>query len=142
MEYDKKFVIIKAFILILAVAAFVGLIASLLPTMTQLTTTEGQVAFKEKVDSLGFGGILLLFGIQLAQIALIVLPGEPLEILAGMCYGAVGGSIFIFITVFITTTLIVFLVKRYGKKCIYLFFKKEKVDKIENSNLFKYPKKI
>ena len=77
MEYDKKFVIIKILILILAVVAFVGLIASLLPTMTQLTTTEGQVAFKEKVDSLGFGGILLLFGIQLAQILLIVLPGEP-----------------------------------------------------------------
>ncbi len=142
MEYDKKFVIIKILILILAVAAFVGLIASLLPTMTQLTTTEGQVAFKEKVDSLGFGGILLLFGIQLVQILLIVLPGEPLEILAGMCYGAVGGTIFIFVTVFLTTTLIVFLVRKYGKKCVYLFFKKEKVDKIENSNLFKDPRKI
>ena len=41
---------------------------------------------------------------QIAQIFLAILPGEPLEILAGMCYGTVGGTIFILVSVFITTT--------------------------------------
>ena len=31
-------------------------------------------------------GLLLLLGIQIAQIFLIIIPGEPIEILAGMCY--------------------------------------------------------
>ena len=51
--------------------------------------------YKERVDNSGILGFLSLMGLQIAQIFLVVLPGEPLEILAGMCYGAVGGTIFL-----------------------------------------------
>ena len=79
--------------------------------------------------------------LQLLQIVLVVLPGEPLEILAGMCYGPIGGTIFIIVSVFITTTLIYLLVGKFGKKYLYNTFSKEKIQKIENSKLFKNPKK-
>ena len=46
----------------------------------------------------------MLFSLQIAQIFLAILPGEPLEILAGMCYGGIGGTIFILVSVFVTTT--------------------------------------
>lgn len=134
--------IIKILLLILAIAAIAGVVAYLLPLMKQISTTEGQVAFKEKINDLGFKGILVLLLLQLAQILLVVLPGEPLEILAGMCYGSIGGMIFIFVSVFITTTLIYLLVKKLGKKYIYQSFSKEKIDKIENSKAFKNPKTI
>ena len=49
---------------------------------------------------------------------------------------------FIFASVFITTTLIFLLVKKYGKKYIYQSFKKEKIDKIENSKALKNPKTV
>ena len=59
-----------------------------------------------------------------------------------MCYGSVGGTIFITISVLITTTIIFLLVRKYGKKLIYESFSKEKVDKIEKSKIFKNPKKV
>lgn len=71
---------------------------------------------------MGFTGVLMLFGLQIAQILLVIIPGEPLEILAGMCYEQFGGTLFITISVFITTTIIVLLVKKYGKSFNLQFF--------------------
>lgn len=142
MEQTKKQKIIKILVLTLVIAIFIGLIIYLIPLMKEISTKEGQLAFRQKIEDLGFLGILVLFLLQLAQIVLVVLPGEPLELLAGMCYGVVGGTIFIFVSVFITTTLIYFLVKKYGKKYIYQSFKKEKIDKIENSKALKNPKTV
>ena len=86
--------------------------------------------------------MLMLFGLQVAQVFLIVLPGEPIEILAGMCYGTIGGYIFITVSVAIITTVIFYLVRTYGRKFVYEFCNKEKIDKIEKSKIFKNPKKI
>ena len=134
--------ILKLGLSILSIVVFVGLIIYLFPIMKNLTTKEGQVEFKNLVQTTGIYGFLMLFGLQFAQIFLVVLPGEPLEILAGMCYGAIGGTVFIFVSCTITSALILFLVRKFGKKYIYEFFKKEKIDKIENSKLFKSPEKV
>jgi len=132
----------KILIGVMVVALLIAITVTLFPVMKDLGTTEGQLAFKERVESTGFWGMLALFGLQFAQIFLVVLPGEPIEILAGMCYGTWGGMVYIFASVAIITTLIIFLVRKYGKKFIYEFFSKEKVDKIENSKFFRNPKKI
>ena len=73
---------------------------------------------------------------------LVVLPGEPLEILAGMCYGAVGGTLFTLFSVAITTTLIFIITRKFGKELIYDSFGKEKIEKIENSKVFQNSKNI
>ena len=54
-----------------------------------------------------------------------------------MCYGTWGGWLFITLSVFITTTIIFFSVRKLGQKYLYNFFKKEKVEKIMNSKLLK-----
>lgn len=142
MNKSNKIKILKVIIFIIAISLIVGIIIYLAPLIKDLTTSEGRINFKEEIDSLGIYGILVLTGLQLAQIILIILPGEPLEILAGMCYGAIGGTIFICSTVFVTTTIIFLLVRKFGKKFIYEFFNKEKIDKIENSKVFRNPKII
>lgn len=136
VEKNKKIEVMKLVIFIVAMALIIGIIIYLFPTISKILTTEGQEEFKQKIDSLGIGGGLMLFGLQLAQIVLIVLPGEPIEILAGMCYGVVGGTIFITASVFLITAGITFLVRKFGRKYIYNFFPKEKIDKIENSKFY------
>jgi len=138
----KKKKVINVVVILAVVIIFAFAIIYLLPVMKDISTKEGQIAFKEKIDSLGLVGLLILLLLQIAQIFFVVIPGEPLEIIAGMCYGSVGGTIFITISVLLTTTLIFLLVKKYGKKLIYESFSKEKIDKIENSKIFKNPKKV
>ena len=130
MNNKKK--ILKIIFTILSVALFVGLIIYLFPTMKGITTPEGRLKFQQKLDGMGMGKFWVLLALQFAQILLVVLPGD----------GTVGGTIFILATVFITTTLIFYLVKKYGKSYIEQFFKKEKIEKIENSKFFKDSKNI
>lgn len=142
MSRKKKIQLFKIILSFLALCIIIGLVIYLIPVMQNLSTVEGQIDFKNKVSKSGLIGFLMLFGLQVAQIFLIILPGEPIEILAGMCYGGWGGLIFITISVFIITTIIFFLVRKLGRKFVYDICSEEKIKKIENSKLFKNPKKI
>ena len=139
---DKKTKILRIILTIVILTVLAIFLWRLAPFMKGLATTEGQIAFKEKIDSMGLGGLFLLFGLQILQILLVILPGEPFEVLAGMCYGAWGGTLFITISVFITTTIIFFTVRKLGQKYLYNFFQKEKVDKIMKSKMLKNPRNI
>lgn len=142
MKQKNKIKVVKSILLIGVLALIVGLIIYLFPIMKNLSTVEGQLVFKEKIQNTGFMGMLILFGLQLAQIFLIILPGEPIEIVAGMCYGGFWGTIFIMASACVTSIAIYFLVRKYGRKFVYNFYNKEKIKKIENSKLFQNPKKI
>ena len=139
---NKKLKIVKFIMFIIVIIAMIGMTVYLFPVMKNLSTYEGQIAFKEMVNNSGVWGFLALLGLQFAQIFLVVLPGEPLEILAGMCYGAVGGMFFTFFSVALTTTVIYLLVRKFGKELIYDSFGKEKIEKIENSKAFQNPKNL
>ena len=139
---SKKTKVFKYILMIIVIALCIGLIVYLFPVVRNLSTPEGQLEFKNQVADMGILGYLALFGLQFAQIFLIVIPGEPIEILAGMCYGGVGGLIFITISAFIITTIVFFAVRKWGRKFVYSFCSKERIDKIENSKLFKNPRKI
>lgn len=141
-EINVKITPFKIIMFVLVISILSYAIYYLFPIMKNLATPGGRIQFKETIINLGGIGIFILFGLQLAQIFLVILPGEPLEILAGMCYGSIGGTIFILTSVFITTLAIFFLVRKFKKKFVYEFFSKEKVDKIEKSKIFNNPKKV
>ncbi len=142
MSRKNKVKLLKIIIGIAVVVLLAGITIYLFPVMKNLATIEGKVAFKEKIDNSGVLGVLTLFGLQLAQIFLIIVPGEPIEILAGMCYGSVWGTVFIMASAAIVSTTIYLLVRKFGKKFVYEFCDEKKVSKIENSKLFQNPKKI
>lgn len=142
MSKNNKLKIFKIILTIMLLVLIIGIIVYLFPVMKNLSSIEGQVEFKQKVGDSGILGMLSLFGLQVAQIFLIIVPGEPIEILAGMCYGGLWGTVFIMISAFIISTTIFLLVRKFGKKFVYSFCSEEKVKKIENSKLFNNPKKI
>lgn len=142
MKKNKKIKIFRIIMTILVLALCIGIIIYLIPVMKQLSSVEGQIAFKERVNESGIVGLLILFGLQVAQIFLIIVPGEPIEILAGMCYGEIWGTVFIMASCAIIATAIFILVRKYGKKFVYEFCEPKKVKKIENSKIFQNPKKI
>ncbi|MBO4816648.1 MAG: TVP38/TMEM64 family protein [Clostridia bacterium] len=142
MENKTEFKRVKILITITVITILSIFLWQIAPLMAKLSTPEGQIVFKNKINNMGFLGILLLFGLQVVQILLVILPGEPFEVLAGMCYGAWGGYLFITISILITNIIIFFTVRKLGKKYLYNFFKKEKVEKVMNSKLFKNPRNI
>lgn len=142
MKKINKAKIMKLIALITTIAILVIATIYMIPIIKQINTPEGQTQFKEKITNSRITGMLILFGLELAQVVLAILPGEPVELLAGICFGPIWGTIFLMVSVFIVTAMIYFFVKKYGRDFIYEFFPKEKVNKVENSKLFKDPQKI
>lgn len=142
LKKDKIIKILKILLTLLVLTLILIALIYLLPIMAKLSKPEGRVEFKQKVAEWGFLGFLALFCLQVAQIFLFIIPGEPIEILAGMCYGGIGGAIFILISAGIISTGIFLFVRKLGKAFVYHFCDKQKVEKIENSKLFQNPRKI
>lgn len=142
MNHKRNARIFRVLILVLVVVIFIIATINFFPIIKNLATPEGKIEFKDKIQNSGFLGMLLLFGLQVAQIFLFIIPGEPIEILAGMCYGGFGGTIFILVSSAIISIAIFFLVRTLGRKFVYEFSDEEKVKKIENSKLFQDPKKV
>lgn len=59
-----------------------------------------------------------------------------------MCYGPVGGMLVIFVGAFLSSLLIFFAVRKFGRNYIYSFVSKEKIEKLENSKWFSDIKKV
>lgn len=139
---NKKTKIFKIILLLVVIVIAIAITAYLLPVIKELATPEGQKAFQEKINNSGFVGMLMLFGLQFAQIFLFIIPGEPIEILAGICYGGLWGTIFIMISAAIISAFIYWLVHKLGRKFIYDFVPQAKIEKIEKSKVFQNPKTI
>ena len=138
----QKTKIFKIVLLIAVIAIMVAVTIYLIPTFKELSSEAGQQAFKQKVNDSGFVGFLMLFGLQFAQIFLFIIPGEPIEILAGLCYGSLWGTVFIMLSAAIISAFIYLLVHKLGREFIYEFVKPEKIEKIEKSKLFQNPQTI
>ena len=142
MSRKNRTQIFKLILLIFVILIMVGITIYLMPVMKDLRTLEGQNAFKEKISETGIMGLFTLFGLQFAQIFLFIVPGEPIEILAGICYGGLWGTLFILISTAIISIFIYFLVHILGRKFIYDFVDEKKIEKIENSKVFQNPRAI
>lgn len=99
-----------------------------LPYLNLLSEPETQQKFKKWVTSLGVGGWLLVMGIQIIQIVIAFIPGEPVEIMAGVLYEGFGGLFLCMIGCVIASTGVFITSKRFGTPLVIRLFKKSKLD--------------
>ena len=119
MEKTKRRFIIFV-ICFLLLTGILGLI--FWPLIKNLQNTEYREAFTVWVEKLGIGGVLVLFGLQVLQIVVAVIPGGPMELIAGAAYGAWGGLLILEAGCAAATVLIFFLVRKFGSPLIVRFF--------------------
>lgn len=139
---NKNVKIVRATILIAILVVMTFMTIKMFPIFKSISTEEGRKSFKANIESTGYEGVLMIFGLMFAQIFIPILPGEPVELLGGMCYGTWGGLLVLYCGIFLTTSLIYFLVRKFGKDFIYTFVSEERIAKIENSKTWNNPTKI
>lgn len=122
MEEKKKLDVKELIKNSLPIIIFVLLLGALTlifwPYIKELGTEEGREAFGAWVDGLGFGGWLVTLGIQLLQIFVAFIPGEPVELLLGYLWGPWLGMLTCLIGIFIGTLTIFLLVRRLGMRFV------------------------
>ena len=114
---------ITVFILLtLAVAWFVGR-----PMLRFVSEPE---RFRAWVDSGGVMSRLWFLGMQLLQVFVAIIPGEPMELGAGYAFGAVEGTLLCLGGTIIGSMAVFFFVKRFGVRAVEIFFPREKIESL------------
>ena len=112
---DKKELIKKLIPLILFILAMVLATVLLWPHVSALATEEGREEFKAFIDNIGILGWFVTLGIQLLQVFVALIPGEPIELMLGFVWGPWLGMLTCLLGIFIGTLVIFLLVKRFGR---------------------------
>jgi len=131
----KKFINILTLIIILTIV--IALSIKLLPFLFSLKKEDNRIAFENYINNLGVRGIMLMIGIQIFQIFVAFIPGEIVELLAGLLYGTWGGLLICLIGNALASFLIYVTVKFFAKN--YTSHLKEK---LSNYSFLNNKKKI
>lgn len=121
--------IVKLIIFLLLVCLMIGIVLYLLPWIIALKDEPARAALQEYIHSKGIGGIAILFAIQIFQVIVALIPGEPIEVIAGLLYGTVGGYIICTIGMLIGTVIIYYTVKLLGYSFINRMVGEQKLSK-------------
>ncbi len=126
-EYIKGIIGIAVFLGVLAVACVLCW-----DYIVALGTEEGRAELKTLIDGFGVGGWFVTLGIQVLQILIAVLPGEPVELMLGFMWGPWLGTLTCLIGIFIGTVIIFFPARLLGKPFVRLIVGEE------NSRRYKF----
>ena len=114
----RRFIIFIVLFLI-----FTGILGLLFwPLIKNLQNTEYREKFAAWVKGLGYKGVFILFGLQILQVVVAVIPGGPMELIAGAAYGAWTGLLILIAGCAAATVIVFFLVRKFGRPLIIRFF--------------------
>lgn len=87
--------------------------------------------FRAWVDEQGFMAAVAYLGMQVLQIVVAIIPGEPLEIAAGYAFGAWEGTLLCLAGAFLGRVAVFLLVRRFGTRAVEVFFPLEKLNDLK-----------
>lgn len=111
-------------ILILAamLSVIIGLSALCTPFFTSLSQPENQERLRVWIEGLGFGGWVLFLSLQMLQIIIAFIPGEPVQMLAGVLYGTWGGMFTCLLGSVLASAMVFFAVRKGGERLVQRLF--------------------
>ncbi len=115
--------------LVLFLILSVVLCINLTPIIQSLTENGVRESFQKYIENMGFGGVLIMLGIQILQVVIAFIPGEPVEILMGILFGTFGGLAVSMIGCAVASTLVFFAMRKFGKPLFEVFFDTEKMER-------------
>lgn len=139
---EKKLAIARGIITIVVIILMIVATMYFLPMVSKLSDESYRIEFKNKVDNMGVKGVLFVLMLQIIQIIVAVVPGQPMEIVSGMLYGTWGGMLLCLVGILIGTAVVFYIVRKAGTSFIQLFFSPEKIDELRKSKVFKNPAKF
>ncbi len=110
---------------IIGIAVFIlvsiGIAIWAIPYIKNLGDPAVREFYKQKIDQMGIGGFFVILGVQILQVVVAVIPGEPVELLSGLLFGGIWGLVVCLIGILIGTVIIYYLVKKFGKPLVDMF---------------------
>ncbi len=106
----------KRFYLPLVILAAAVMTVGAVPLIRLILRPEFRLGLAQWVERMGIWGMLGLFLLQILQVVVAFLPGEPMELAAGALYGTVGGMLLCLSGVLAGSAIIFLTVRRHGRQ--------------------------
>jgi uncharacterized membrane protein YdjX (TVP38/TMEM64 family) len=87
-------------------------------------------SFRLWVSESGITGKIFFVGMMAIQVLIAIIPGEPLELVAGYAFGAIEGTVLCLIGQAIGSLFVYFFVSKVGVLAVEAFFSKEKIESL------------
>lgn len=124
------------------IAIFAVVIVSVVlmwPMLKDLFSEGGVSRLVEHVRSAGAAGVVILLGLQLFQVIVAFIPGEVVQIAAGLVYGPWLGALIMVVGALMSSALVYQMVHKLGAPFVQKMAPQKYLDKItrfEDSNKF------
>lgn len=123
---NKKREWVRLILSALVLFAMVPITILAIPKVMALTQPHTRELLQRQLESLGIGGWVAFLGIQVIQVVVAMIPGEPIEILAGILYGPLWGTLTCMLGIFIGSIIVYLLVRKLGMPIVSIFIDPEK----------------
>ena len=110
----KQSDLIKLVGLVVFIVLITAIVVAIWPTLSIVFEPGGVETLIELITSQGPLGVLILLGMQLLQIIVAFIPGEVVQIAAGMMYGPLWGSVVILVGCVLSSMVVYELVYKLG----------------------------
>ena len=110
----KQSDLIKLVGLVVFIVLITAIVVAIWPTLSIVFEPGGVETLIELITSQGPLGVLILLGMQLLQIIVAFIPGEVVQIAAGMMYGPLWGSVVIIVGGVLSSMAVYELVHKLG----------------------------
>ena len=87
-------------------------------------------AFRIWVDSFGVWSRLVFVGMVFLQVLVALIPGEPIELMAGYMFGAVEGTLLAMAGILLGSLVIFVLVRKLGVRMVQVFFTDRQIKRL------------
>lgn len=128
---EKVINIIKISIICLLIITAITLIIIYLPNIYKLIDKDNQDNLINKIRNKGINGWFIFLLIQIFQVVISFIPGEPIEVIGGVIYGAFGGLLTCMLGCLIGSMIVYFLSLKIGKSFIKLFVKEKDFNEVK-----------
>jgi len=116
----KKKGIMKRLFVAISVIVSVLLLALLIRPLV-LAVLQGDEAFENELESMGAWGPLVFLLLQILQIVIAFIPGEPFPAIGAVLFGEDFALFLCLLGCFLGTVIVYFLVQRFGKSFVAHF---------------------
>ncbi len=115
-EKENKTKVLKIIFAIVAAAALIALTVYFFPLISKLKDAEFREQVRDFIAERGAVGVLIMLGVQLLQVVLSVIPGEPVEVLFGFIYGPWLGALLCLLSMALGSFLVFTVTRALGRK--------------------------
>lgn len=116
---------LKTVYFVVFIIVLIGLTVLCVPLVNRLTSEEGRAQLEAFFADNALWGVVVFLILQVLQVVVALIPGGIIQIIAGVAFGGVWGTVFSLVGVIIGTYIVFVIVRKLGAPIVEAFIDKK-----------------